>query len=386
MIIDQISQYRRASHYNVTHRRRQNFYALPTIQWQKLSAPPFNILAQFDAVDGAIHANAEIAGRILRSGLEAFNIDSEPRQGAEDWRGIAKPSDMDKVHTTIRQFYRDWSAEGNIERKAAYSPVLTDLEIFFDDAHDKSRVKILVPGAGLGRLVFEICRLGYDVEGNEISYHQLLASSWILNEVQPHEHFDLYPFATTFSNHISRSHQLKAVKIPDVHPGTELLRNSEEQELRSSQRMRMTAADFVIMYGDEHHVGMFDAVVTVFFLDTAPNLLNYIQTIHNCLTRGGCWINLGPLLWHFEESGPADAARAPNPVPPGKSGTKGNAGIAEPGSIELTNEEVLLLVESMGFKIEGQEIRTADAGYIQDPSSMIQNLYRVSHWVARKIN
>ena len=385
MVVDQISQYRRASHYNVTHRRRQNFYALPTIQWQKLSAPPFNILAQFDAVDEAIDANAKIAAAIFRSGLEAFAIDSEPSQDAEDWRGTAKASDMDKVHTTIRQFYRDWSAEGNIERKAAYSPVLIDLESVLGDAHDKGRTKILVPGAGLGRLVFEICRLGYDVEGNEISYHQLLASSWILNEVQPHEHFDLYPFATTFSNHVSRSHQLKAVNVPDVHPGTELLRNGEEQKLRSSQRMRMTAADFVILYRDEHHVGMFDAVVTVFFLDTAPNLLNYIQTIHNCLIKGGYWINLGPLLWHFGERGPANPARAPDHVPQGKTSHRGNSGIAEPGSIELTNEEVLLLVESMGFKIEEQEIRTADAGYIQDAESMIQNLYRVSHWVARKI-
>ena len=385
MIIDQISQYRRASHYNVTHRRRQNFYALPTIQWQKLSAPPFNILAQFDAVDEAIDANAVIAGRILTSGLEAFDIDAEPSQDAEDWRGNSKPSDMDKVHTTVRQFYRDWSAEGNIERKVAYSPVLTDLENVFGDAPDKGRVQILVPGAGLGRLVFEICRLGYDVEGNEISYHQLLASSWILNEVQPHEHFDLYPFATTFSNHVSRSHQLKAVKVPDVHPGTEMLRSSKGHESQSTQRMRMTAADFMILYGDEHYVGMFDAVVTVFFLDTAPNLLNYIQTIHNCLTRGGYWINLGPLLWHFEERGASDLAKASDHVLQGKSGTRSNAGIAEPGSIELTNEEVLLLVESMGFKIEEQEIRTADAGYIQDPESMIQNLYRVSHWVARKV-
>jgi hypothetical protein len=59
-------------------------------------------------------------------------------------------------------------------------------------------------------------------------------------------------------------------------------------------------------------------------------------------------------------------------------------GIADPGSVELTNDEVIALVEHFGFKIESKE-SGIKAGYIQDDESMLQNTYQVSHWVARKL-
>jgi carnosine N-methyltransferase len=59
-------------------------------------------------------------------------------------------------------------------------------------------------------------------------------------------------------------------------------------------------------------------------------------------------------------------------------------GIEDPGSVELTNEEVIALVETFGFKIEKQETGIK-AGYIQDTESMLQSTYRASHWLARKI-
>lgn len=62
----------------------------------------------------------------------------------------------------------------------------------------------------------------------------------------------------------------------------------------------------------------------------------------------------------------------------------GSTGIADPGSVELSNDEVMSLVEMMGFKIEKSEVRS-NVGYIQNPESMMQNCYTVSHWVARKI-
>ena len=62
-------------------------------------------------------------------------------------------------------------------------------------------------------------------------------------------------------------------------------------------------------------------------------------------------------------------------------------GIAEPGSFELTNAEVLLLLSQTGFEVIKHEMidSTPGLGYIQDPESMLQNLYQCSHWVARKV-
>ena len=49
------------------------------------------------------------------------------------------------------------------------------------DTFIRHDVRVLVPGAGLGRLAFEIARLGYAAEGNDFSYHMLMGSNYILN-------------------------------------------------------------------------------------------------------------------------------------------------------------------------------------------------------------
>ena len=124
---------------------------------------------------------------------------------------------------------------------------------------------------------------------------------------------------------------------------------------------------------------MFDAVATTFFVDTAPNVIRYTETVRNCLKEGGIWVNIGPLLWHFADRGPARMDE--NTV---HNHRREMAGIEAPGSFELTDEELLLLVEKMGFTIEMHKIRDDGKGYIQNPNSMLQNMYKCSHWVARK--
>jgi SAM-dependent methyltransferase len=334
-------------------------------------------------IDDAIDTNADLADAILATGLEAFGLPENPHEkDPRNWHGKATPNDVGKASSTIRQFYRDWSAEGIEERKVCYEPVLNDL-LEFTDGRSPTGFKVLIPGAGLGRLVFDLCMAGFSAEGNEISYHQLMASSWVLNHTQDKEECALYPFALHFSNMRSRAQQLTKVMIPDVHPGTAM---AERRAAAASGdetplgEMSMSAADFLVLYGCESQKEAFDAVATVFFIDTAPNLIRYIETIHNCLKPGGIWINIGPLLWHFEgrsaggESGKAAHVNADEDF----------QGIGEPGTVELTEEEVFQLVESMGFKIQKHDMQVGECGYIQDPLSMLQNLYRPSHWVAIK--
>ena len=40
----------------------------------------------------------------------------------------ASEFDMDKVRSTLKQFVRDWSSEGQAERQACYSPVLKEIQ------------------------------------------------------------------------------------------------------------------------------------------------------------------------------------------------------------------------------------------------------------------
>ena len=321
----------------------------------------------------------------MEASKETFAFDDESTSSpSEDeivsGRGIATAVHLDKARSTIRQMHRDWSIEGIAERQACYDPVLQDLDSRFSQASDKTAVKVLVPGAGLGRLVFEICLRGYSVEGNEISWHQLMASNWILNHTVDGTVWDLYPFATDFSNLATRDQQLQVVKIPDLNPASALNTAFMGSEVPSTGRLGMTSGDFIELYGRDHYQNAYEAVITVFFIDTAPNLIRYVETVRNCLQPGGMWANLGPLLWHFEDRAPTEKAedtaiKIPEDNP---------RGIQEPGSFELANSEVLMLVERMGFDIQMAEVKKDGIGYIHNAKSMLQNTYRVSHWVARK--
>jgi carnosine N-methyltransferase len=367
---------------------------MPQAHWQLLSKAPFNMLTTLSEVDDAIDKNAEIAEAILQSGLAYAEIEQSDDSKPE-WKGQVMPHNQEKAHSTLRQLFREWSAEGASEREACFTPVIDALNSHYPSLLQRNHLKVLVPGAGLGRLVFELCRYGYGVEGNEISYHQILASNHILNFTQKAEQFELYPFVHEFSNHLTRSDQFQKVLVPDVHPGVELEKAWEEQ-LASSQeqgespdlepihpfsRLSYSSADFCIVYSEELNATTFDAVATVFFIDTAPNLIRYINSVHNCLKENGIWVNLGPLKWHFDGGENMRSQTGSNSVPTDSRDT----GIAEPGSVELTEDEVVQLVETLGFKIEKHEVMNRETGYITNQRSMWHGVYRPSFWVARKI-
>lgn len=353
-----------------------------------LSEPPFSLQETFRAVDDAIDRNADLAEAMLDVGLDAFGLD----KAQEPWKGKATPNDMDKARSTLKQFYRDWSTEGSPERNATHVPIMEALERHISPQHSTARhtYRVLVPGAGLGRLVFDLCMAGYIVEGNEISYHQLIASNYVLNFTNDARQHTIYPWALGFSNHTTRANQLRSVAIPDIHPGRELEDQSQTpgQEVHYSERMSMTAGDFCSLYKQAEYRETFDAVTTCFFIDTAPNVIRYIETVRHCLESGGVWINIGPLLWHFESTlTPAERKQSKNGNGGQTAATKGQDmnGIGEPGSFELSNDEVVALVKLHGFVILEQSQAPAGAmGYIQDPESMLQNVYRPSFWVARK--
>jgi carnosine N-methyltransferase len=354
-----------------------------------LSKAPFNILDKFSAVDDAIDKNAEIAEAVLQSGLAYAEIEAT-NESKPEWQGQVMPHNQEKAHSTLRQLYREWSAEGAPEREACFTPVIEALNTEFPSPLQRNHLKVLIPGAGLGRLVFELCLHGYGVEGNEISYHQILTSNHILNFTQKAQQFALYPFVHEFSNHLTIADQLQKVLIPDIHPGFELEKawqtqlsrleaqgESDLSPVHPFNRLSYSSADFSIAYSQPSSSSTFSAVATVFFIDTAPNVIRYVTAVHHCLKPGGVWVNLGPLKWHFDGGSHANLNSTVS--------NAGDTGIAEPGSVELTEEEVVKLVETLGFRIEKHEVGVRGTGYISNRRSMWQGEYWPSFWVARKI-
>jgi len=71
--------------------------------------------------------------------------------------------------------------------------------------------------------------------------------------------------------------------IPDVLPAN----------LLDTVDFSMVAGDFIEVYSQENNREAWDVVVTGFFMDTAKNILEYMEVIHKTLKQNGTWINIG---------------------------------------------------------------------------------------------
>ncbi|UJR32730.1 hypothetical protein I4U23_020189 [Adineta vaga] len=257
--------------------------------------------------------------------------------------------DMDKVKTTIKQFVRDWSEDGRQERLICYAPIIEEVKRRFPVTstidNDVSAVQILVPGAGLGRLSWEFARLGYTCQGNEVSLYMLIASHFILNKCSQVNAHTIHPWILNFCNNVSNDDQLRAVQFPDVNTAS----------LPVDSRFSMSAGDFLQIYNDPND---WDCITTCFFIDTAHNIIEYVERLWTILKPGGIWINFGPLLYHFED-------------------------IPNEESFELSYTDLRSVILSCGFQIENEKlpIRT---GYIKNDRSMLHYEYDCVFFVAVK--
>ncbi|CAK5270825.1 unnamed protein product [Mycena citricolor] len=372
-----IAAFRYYARYSLSanNRRRKDFFRLPSADRELLAALGYK--AKLDRVDEAIEANADFLGLIVED-PEIFGQAGEGEEYAEPraeghshlhghsynhehGAGSAEPYtptdfDMDKLRSTLKQFVRDWSEEGIVERDACYQPIKDALLRHYASVSEMERrkLRVLVPGSGLGRLAHDVASLGFACQGNEFSQFMLLASHCILNRTNEINEHTIYPYVHSFSNIDTTESMLRAVTIPDVLPS-------------SIPR----GVDFSLVAGtlptclppDEPQAGQWDAILTCFFIDTAKNVVNYLRIIHKILAPGGVWINLGPLLWHWENNSTNDP------------------------SIELTLEEVKELARAIGFDISfcgAENERTIDTTYTNNARGMLGYVYHAAFWTATK--
>ncbi|XP_013361982.1 PREDICTED: carnosine N-methyltransferase [Chinchilla lanigera] len=203
-IINAFRYYGTSMHERVNRTERQ-FRSLPDNQ-QKL-LPQF--LLHLDKIRKCIDHNQEILLTIVNDCIHMF----ENKEYGEDGNGKIMPAstfDMDKLKSTLKQFVRDWSETGKAERDACYQPIITEiLKNFPKERWDPSKVNILVPGAGLGRLAWEIALLGYACQGNEWSFFMLFSSNFVLNRCSEINKYKLYPWIHQFSNNRKSADQIR---------------------------------------------------------------------------------------------------------------------------------------------------------------------------------
>ncbi|BFG02385.1 carnosine N-methyltransferase [Drosophila madeirensis] len=307
--------------------------------------------AHLDCVRTCIDRNQAVIRQILRERL-LYPADgsSSPTSDADsefdEPPAHVRHGDMDQAQSTLKLIARDWSTDGALEREQSYKPIIDSIKEYYKPSdYELNEIKILVPGAGLGRLTYELACLGYSCEGNEFSYFMLIASNFVLNLCDYENKYVLYPWVHQYVNNLRREDQVAAVRFPDVCP----LKNPPKGNIE------MAAGDFLEVYKTPHS---YNCVATCFFIDCANNVIDFIRTIYKILVPGGIWVNLGPLLYHYSD-------------------------VNGQNSIEPTYEDLCIIIESVGFVIECSRsgIRTK---YAQNPSSMKQSEYQSLFWVCRK--
>ena len=177
-----------------------------------------------------------------------------------------------------------------------------------------------------------------------------LALRFLLSEEytqRPDQHV-LQPYASWFSHQRTTDALFRSVSFPDVVP-------------RLGPRFAVAERDFLSLRAPEGTDG-YDAVVTLFFIDTSLDIIETLEHIHRLLRPGGRWINLGPLLW-----------------------TSGGQ-----AAMELSLEEMLALAAEVGFDVVGSDgpaktaRRTVECEYTADKTAMMRWLYQAEFWVGTK--
>lgn len=256
-------------------------------------------------------------------------------QAADMWvaakGGGVSAGDFDKVLYVLKNIARDWSADFQKEREASYGRITRALVRLREerrrrpaageqvagavpnarvvgsasrgsdgrqagDTRDSGeRMNVLVPGCGLARLCVDLVGEGFDVVGNEHSYFMLLMSAFLLNGTSVENQWTVFPWMMNSSNVLSLHDQLLPCNFPDRLP-------SELVGRPGSGSMGMVAGEFCECFSQAREKGMYDAVVTCFFLDTGHNVIQYLETIWDALAADGVWVHLGPLQWHWSDA------------------------------------------------------------------------------------
>ncbi|XP_039958816.1 carnosine N-methyltransferase isoform X1 [Bactrocera neohumeralis] len=257
-----------------------------------------------------------------------------------------EPFKILKAQSTLKLIARDWSAACAEEREQSYKPIIDAVEEFFKPGEFAlNEVKILVPGAGLGRLTYELACRGYECEGNEFSYFMLIASYFVLNLCTEENKYTLYPWVHQYVNNLRMADQVAPIRFPDICPA----KNPPKGNIM------IAAGDFLEVYKTPN---CYDCVATCFFIDCGNNIVDFIEAIFRILKPGGIWVNLGPLLYHFSD-------------------------IQGENSIEPTFENLELIIKMVGFEFLRSQtgVRTK---YAQNPQSMLKSEYESLFWVCRK--
>jgi SAM-dependent methyltransferase len=298
--------------------------------------------------------NLKVVQDVLQAALRYYDIRMEELETfvtveEEELGNFGNPLGVSDI---LNHFVRDWSKGGPHKRDLTSEPILSTLSTLFPSHRDPnaSPKRVLLPGAGLGRLAHEIASLGgFEVTMNDFSAYMNVVYRYV-ETLQYPETETFRPYIDWWSYQPSMQELEHEIRYPDV---------------------AINASDVLLIEGDfnilfENATASYDAVVTLFFIDTAQNMLDYLDTIKSVLKPGGIWINLGSFLYG-----------------------------ASP-FLHLSVQDFVDVAERMGFEfldtderwgelaLEGSKVRTREVSYLFNERAHRKKLYEAMFWVVQK--
>ncbi|RLV89687.1 Uncharacterized protein JA1_004979 [Spathaspora sp. JA1] len=335
--------------------RRKRLFKMMSWRQQKL-CQEVGYLDKLNKVNTAIVTNSKFINAVAdhcinKYGITYRDFDIIKEQGES--KGVS--STNYRVIEALSHYVRDWNSLDTLgcELEPIFNYVSRQLtQLIPQEA--KSSTCIIIPGSGLGRIAHEVAKLGYG-SVHAVEFSGLMTSFVDFNYNGGANNYSIYPYVHTNSNFYTTEAQLRSINLSSplcYQPECLQLHNQDFREFSIPSIEKYTNV----------------VVVSVYFLDTAENLIDYLDTIQRLTTtspiKSGYWINVGPLKY-------------------------GSA-----AQVELNAQELKLVRQKMGWiDIDYTDTLTNPSnvgntsgllGYITDKESMWQGFYGLNMFTSKR--
>jgi hypothetical protein len=252
----------------------------------------------------------------------------------------------DDLEQVLLHVARDWdNGDGTlIAERARVTQALTRL-VLPTAEYGAPRRRVLVTGSGLGRMSFDLCQHGYNVDAVDASLAMTLAAATMSDHAAAAHTLQCHPWLLRTANLRDTAMRFRAVNAPGPlqppapaqAPATRLskgLKLDEDRKMSSHEVDGCESAAPQLHFRHGRFPGpaempepqTHDCVVSHFYIDAVlQDLTIVVDAVSRALKIGGIWLCLGPLKWQQT---------------PGR-----------PASSYYSWSEVLLLVEAAGFEL-----------------------------------
>lgn len=328
--------------------KRRKLFKLMSWRQQNL-CKNVGYLDKLHTVDQLINKNQGVLNKIVDLVITDYDINFSDFDLVRNFNDNSSY----RVIESLSHINRDWKMDGDAE-EFELAPILKyiyqSLEAVIPESQ-KLETCILLPGSGLGRIPHELAKSGYGhVHSIEFSGLMYLFNKFVyLNQDLPVNDLEIFPYIHTNSNFVTLNDQFRSTLIPQVEKPANLSIHLE---------------DFTLFEIPEPEKYKNVVIVTAFFIDTAENLVDYLDTISDFTKpfKNGYWINIGPLKY----------GTAPQ--------------------VELNGEELAQLRLNMGW-VDLNSINTLEKpidnqsglySYVTDKKSLWQGYYGLNGWCSKR--